>query len=175
MPVDQRLDVAAGSIFSTILSAFICMRFFLGMSFLQGSLYVRNSVFSKVLPWQSFPAGTLYACFVLAAGLSAAGGSYICHSWVQPNLSNAFPNLQITAAQLKIVDCMCMVLAAPLLGAAPCLLVFALFMYFHSRVFSSVNDHSRSRSATAFVQFKDPAMQKRFGSKKIDIITKRNP
>ncbi len=54
-------------------------------------------------------------------------------------------------------------------------MVFAVFMYFDSRVFSSINDHSRSRSATAFMQFKDPAMQKRFGSKKIDIITKRNP
>jgi cyclopropane fatty-acyl-phospholipid synthase-like methyltransferase len=118
-------------------------------------------------PWQSFPAGALYASFGAVAWASAAFSHACLAPYVMKNVQHW---CQCTKA---LVHTACIAGGVPLLSMGPCAMLFVGFVYWHSKASSSASrKHDRGGAdCTRFVRFKDPGMQARYKDRRIDMET----
>lgn len=136
-----------------------------------------------LMPWQTFPAGKLYAGFAGIACVGAAGLHFAllrcpCSTTISRLLVRAAPTLDKYAASAvceavsAIAHVAALAAGTPLLVAAPCAAWFVTLIYRHCRV-RSLAFFPRSTTGrsdcTRFLRFRDPRTQKRFSGKRIPI------
>lgn len=125
-----------------------------------------------LLPWQSFPARVFYGCSLLTACLGAG----FIHTLIAADrvLSPLFPPPVPAFCSQFLTSTLCVAASAIgglALGLIPCAVMFVGCIYTHCRECCRQVRQHRDGDCTAFVKFKDPAMQRRYTGKRIDMET----
>jgi cyclopropane fatty-acyl-phospholipid synthase-like methyltransferase len=140
-----------------------------------------------LMPWQTFPSGTLYAGFAGIACVGAAGLHLALlrfplkfmggESHLAGLLARAAPMIKThSSAASKLIAAIVHVAAiavgTPVLAAAPCAAWFVSVVYRHCRARSLTflpRPSAAVADCTRFLRFRDPLMQRRFSNRPIPI------
>lgn len=121
----------------------------------------------SLLPWESFPARAMYACFLVVLAVSAtlslkAVGNLFSVDWQQDSRRDALDFITVVLALTAVAT------ASVLMSIVPWCAIFAVFVRWHCKACAKSSDDG---DCTRFVRFRDPATQKRFAGKRISMET----
>lgn len=124
---------------------------------------------NRALPWETFPACAMYTCFLVHVIGTSAYVFHCCFSEILPSAyEDAMVHSVLGGALFSLV-------AGLVLSTVPSLLVFAIFIWWHSRYCSASGftgyGGKGGGDCTDFVQFKDPFVHRIYKGTRIDMET----